>query len=107
MKHSRRSARRSYRHTLQTGMRRFLPAPFLFCGSGGGSDTRWRSAANGQALGCLCRAVKDAYARCGRKRARNWPHKKREKPPGAPQLRKADETEVRKAKEIRNTKMAA
>ena len=61
----------------------------------------------GGLLGCLCRAVKDAYARRSQKRARNWPHKKREKPPGAPKLRKANETEVRKAKEIRDTRMAA
>lgn len=70
-------------------------------------DGRPSGPCRGGLLGCLSRAVKDAYARRGEKRARNWPHKKREKPPGAPKLRKANETEVRKAKEIRNTKMAA
>jgi len=70
-------------------------------------DGRPSGPCRGGLLGCLSRAVKDAYARRGEKRARNWPHKKREKPPGAPKLRKANETEVRKAKGIKNKKMAA
>jgi Transposase DDE domain len=35
----------------------------------------------------LAGAVRDGYARKGRKKARNWPHKKRERPPGAPEIR--------------------
>jgi hypothetical protein len=56
---------------------------------------------------CLSRAIKDRYQRRNRKKARNWPHKKREKPPGAPKLRNATATEIKKAKRIRATKMAA
>jgi Transposase DDE domain len=34
----------------------------------------------------LARAVKDDYVRGGSKKARNWPHKKKEKPPGSPKI---------------------
>lgn len=70
-------------------------------------DRRPRGSCRGGLAGCLRRAVKDPYVRRSEKQARNWPHKKREKPPGTPRLRKANETEVRKAKEIRNTQVAA
>ena len=56
--------------------------------------------------GCLSRAVKDRYRRRN-KQARDWPHKKKEKPPGAPKCRKASRTEVDKAQEIKARKMAA
>lgn len=41
----------------------------------------------------LARALKDAYVRKHPKTARNWPHKKREHPPGEPQIRVASEEE--------------
>jgi hypothetical protein len=34
-------------------------------------------------------ARKDEYTRKSSKQARNWPHKKKESPPGAPQIREA------------------
>jgi hypothetical protein len=34
----------------------------------------------------LAQAVKDGYVRCGSKKARDWPHKKTEKPPGEPKI---------------------
>lgn len=66
-----------------------------------------RGSYRGGLLGCLSRAVKDDYKRTGEKKARDWPHKKKEKPPGAPELRKADELEIKQAQEIKDTKMAA
>lgn len=54
---------------------------------------------------CLARqlraARRDTYVRAGSKTARNWPHKKREKPPGRPQIRTATKAEVAQAKEIK------
>lgn len=41
-------------------------------------------------LGC---AVRDTYQRKCPKRARNWPHKKREKPPGPPRIRRMTKRE--------------
>ena len=38
-------------------------------------------------------AVKDEYRRHGSKRARDWPHKKRESPPGPPFLRRLNRNE--------------
>ncbi len=61
----------------------------------------------GGLLGCLSRALKDDYRRNSVKKARHWPHKKKEKPPGAPKLRKANDTEVKKAQTIKATQMAA
>ena len=55
----------------------------------------------------LSGAVKDAYKRAGSKKARNWPHKKKDKPPGEPKLREATDVEVALAKEIRDKKAAA
>ena len=42
----------------------------------------------------------------GKKAARNWPHKKREQPPGAPKMRMATRAEIRQAQALR-TKEAA
>jgi hypothetical protein len=50
----------------------------------------------------LAEAVQDGYARQGSKKARDWPHKKREKPPGDPKVRKATRQEVRRAKRLRD-----
>jgi hypothetical protein len=59
----------------------------------------------------LCRqlasAVKDAYVRRGPKRARDWPHKKREHPPGPPKIRPATAEEVQQAQQLTTTKLAA
>jgi hypothetical protein len=55
----------------------------------------------------LAGAVKDGYKRAGPKKARNWPHKKKDKPPGEPKLRDATDAEVALAKEIRDKKAAA
>ena len=61
----------------------------------------------GGLLGALRRALKDEYKRRSSKQARDWPHKKREQPPGAPKLRKANETEVKRAKKIKAAREAA
>lgn len=57
--------------------------------------------------GALSRAIKDSYHRTSRKQARNWPHKKREKPPGAPQLRDATISEVKYAQRFKAANRAA
>jgi hypothetical protein len=49
----------------------------------------------------LGEAVKDAYERHGSKKAHDWPHKKKEKPPGAPKIRSANANEIKKAKRLR------
>lgn len=43
-------------------------------------------------------AAPDRYARTRPKRARDWPHKKTERPPGVPQIRMATRAEIRRAK---------
>ena len=58
-------------------------------------------------LAALSLSVKDSYNRKSRKRARDWPHKKTQSPPGVPKIRKANEMEIQKAKGVRNKKMAA
>ena len=45
-------------------------------------------------------AIKDSYQRDSDKKARNWPHKKTESPPGQPKIRTATPDEVRKAQEL-------
>ena len=59
----------------------------------------------------LCRqlasAVKDAYVRKRPKKARDWPHKKRERPPGPPQIRPATADEVQQAQQHKTKKLAA
>ena len=61
--------------------------------SAGAGGRRWRGSWRG--------AVRDGYARKGSKKARNWPHKKRERPPGAPDIRQATRQEVRSAQRFR------
>ncbi len=70
-------------------------------------DGRSRGLRRGGLLRALSLAVKDHYTRTSSKKARDWPHKKREKPPGTPKLRKANKTEVTKAKEIKDARIAA
>lgn len=50
----------------------------------------------------LAKAVKDGYRRRGPKKARDWPHKKRESPPGVPKIRKATRNERSRAQRICN-----
>lgn len=50
--------------------------------------------------GRLGQAIKDDYRRQGSKKARDWSHKKREKPPGCPKIRPATQAESRLAQEI-------
>jgi hypothetical protein len=49
----------------------------------------------------LAGATKDGYRRRGSKKARDWPHKKRDKPPGDPDIREATPREVRRAQRLR------
>lgn len=74
---------------------------------------RWRSGrrrrgdkplALAQRLG---QAAKDSYPRTGSKKARHWPHKKREKPPGNPVARTATESQVQLARELMAVRPAA
>jgi len=58
-------------------------------------------------LSSLCDCVKDAYVRKSLKKARNWPHKKNELPPGEPKIRKANKMEIEMIKEITNKQNAA
>ena len=55
----------------------------------------------------LAAAVGDAYVRLGSKKARHWPHKKRDKPPGNPKARYATRTEVANAATLRTKRAAA
>ncbi len=58
-------------------------------------------------LRALSLATKDEYKRRRPKKARDWPHKKKENPPEPPKFRKANETEVKKAQEVKDAKIAA
>jgi hypothetical protein len=51
--------------------------------------------------GLLSEALKDDYVRRGSKKARHYPHKRRQKPPGMPRARNATDAEVRLAKRVR------
>jgi hypothetical protein len=55
----------------------------------------------------LAAATLDGYQRTGSKKSRHWPHKKREKPPGEPKARNANEMEVKLAAKLRPMKMVA
>jgi hypothetical protein len=52
-------------------------------------------------------AVKDTYKRQTSKTARNWPHKKTERPPGRPRIRDANAVEVHAAQQLRAKHQAA
>lgn len=59
-----------------------------------------RSSMNGRSgrlLQKLRASVPDRYQRTGSKKARHWPHKKKDKPPGIPRARNATEEEVAQA----------
>jgi IS4 transposase len=53
----------------------------------------------------LAWATQDGYVRCGSKKARDWPHKKKETPPGEPKIRSATAAQRRAAKRLK-TKQA-
>ena len=55
----------------------------------------------------LSKATKDCYHRTSSKKARHWPHKKSEKPPGAPRARMATALEVQTAAGLKRMKPAA
>jgi hypothetical protein len=57
--------------------------------------------------GDLSHATKDSYARSGSKRARDWPHKKKEKPPGEPKIQSATAEQLRAMKRLKQQKAAA
>lgn len=54
----------------------------------------------GDLTGDLADAVKDTYTRKRPKHSRNWPRRKRCKPPGRPGLRRASKAEVKIAQEV-------
>jgi hypothetical protein len=58
-------------------------------------------------LCALGQAVKDDYHRGGSKTARNWPHKKTEKPPDPPKIRMAKRWETLKAQRFKRNVTAA
>ena len=72
-----------------------------------------RRAAAARAVDCgdlptrLANAVKDTYTRTGSKRARNWPRIKATKPPGAPKIERASESEIKLAQEFHGKAIAA
>jgi len=49
----------------------------------------------------LAGAVKDNYRRGGSKKARNWPHKKKEKPPGSPKIQSPTAEQRRAMKRLK------
>lgn len=56
----------------------------------------------------LATATKDAYQRRGPKAARDYPRKKREKPPGPPKIQSASSQEIQRAKRLQTkTRLAA
>jgi hypothetical protein len=59
------------------------------------TSRRWRR--RGDLRTVMEEAVKDAYRRQASKKARGWPHKKNDGPPGAPQIRPATSYEIRLA----------
>jgi len=58
-------------------------------------------------LCALAGATKDSYRRRGPKTARDWPHKKTEKPPGPPNIRTANRREKQAAQRFREKRDAA
>jgi hypothetical protein len=55
----------------------------------------------------LGKATKDDYTRATEKKARDWPHKKKDKPPGNPKIVVAKAKEIRSAKKVMGRKKAA
>lgn len=59
-----------------------------------------RSARSPALLEQLGESLKDSYLRTRPKKARNWPHKKKEKPPGIPKIRPANPEEIHDAQTL-------
>src|SRR5712692_103170 len=57
--------------------------------------------------GDLSHATKDNYARNGSQKARDWPHKKKEQPPGEPKIQSASAEQLRAIKRFKEQKAAA
>lgn len=57
--------------------------------------------------GDLGRVSKDAYQRRGSKKARDWPHKKKEQPPGAPKIQPATSKQLGAAQRLKTKNAAA
>ena len=55
----------------------------------------------------LAQATKDDYLREGSKKARDWPHKKKEEPPGNPEIKLADAGQIRAAARLKAKLTAA
>jgi hypothetical protein len=55
----------------------------------------------------LAHATQDTYERKRKKKARNWPHKKKEKPPGEPKIEVATPAQVKRAQRFAVEKEAA
>jgi hypothetical protein len=55
----------------------------------------------------LAASLKDSYVRTGTKVAKNYPRKKKEKPPGEPKVRTATDVEIALAQEIYDDRVAA
>ncbi len=70
-------------------------------------QNRQPSAPHRDLLIAFSKCVKDRYTRKSSKKARNWPHKKKESPPGCPKIRNANKTELALIKEISKIKPAA
>ena len=58
-------------------------------------------------MGMLSSLRADTYQRAGSKKARHWPHKKKDKPPGKPNARNASEAELALAQELKALDPAA
>jgi IS4 transposase len=71
------------------------------------ANRRPRQSYRGGLVGQLRQAVKDTYKRTSAKKARNWPSKKKNKPPGPPRIRKATAAEVKRAEKVKSRKTAA
>ncbi len=55
----------------------------------------------------LGNAIKDSYQRAGSKKARDWPHKKTEQPPGSPKILLPTAAQVRAAQRLKEKGIAA
>lgn len=93
--------------------------------AGGGDPLRWSAAKARDRVRCsmrralsrrhqdralagdLSHATKDSYARSSTKKARDWPHKKKEKPPGEPKIQSATAEQLRAIKRLKEQKTAA
>jgi hypothetical protein len=66
-----------------------------------------RCCAKGRVRRGLAKAARDDYRRTRPRKARHWPHKKREKPPGEPKIKTATRAEIRQAHQVKRQRVAA